>query len=274
MKYSLKTTGQTYQFTETASGLLDLSSGAGLTPDTVQSFQFDEINRQATLEMQGDSTEQLMRAFHYRFLVKAARILSFYEAGASFKSAIWINYDFVGDFSYVTLLGGILGKQACQEVFFEFALGVYGNPDLSKTNTARLIGGVPKDMDQAARKWYTGAESFSTRVTGFGYRKDRFTRPAPDSDRLTLSAGDPVFVIREPHNHHDSNAVSLLWKNGEKLGYLRRNIAAHIAPLMDHGRLYTACIAAVLGHFRPDDERVYVRIEKIHKDTENPGYSE
>ncbi len=45
-------------------------------------------------------------------------------------------------------------------------------------------------------------------------------------------------MVREPNNSRYSNAVALLWKSGEKLGYLRRNIAAHTAPLMNHGCLY------------------------------------
>ena len=167
------------------------------------------------------------------FLVKAARILSYYKSGVTFKSALWINHDFVNDLGYLTLLGNMLGPSACRELFFEYALGVYCDRDISKTNTARLIGGMPADMNEAARQWFNQADSFSTRVVGFGFRKYRFTRPGPDTDSLTISADDPVFVVREPQNNHDSNAVSLLWKNGEKLGYLRRNIAVHIAPLMD-----------------------------------------
>ncbi len=263
MKYGLKTFGQNFQFSETASGLLDLEIGYSLAPDIIQPFQFEEIGRQAVLEMQGAPSTLLSRAHHYRFLVKAARILSYYQVGATFKSAIWINFDFINDLSYLTLLGGMIGQQSSQELFFEFALGVYGDRNISKTNTARLIGGMPVDMDQAARQWYSQSDSFSTRVIGFGYRKDRFTRPNPDIDNLTLAVDDPVFVVREPNNSHDPNAVALLWKSGEKLGYLRRNIAAHIAPLMDHGCLYIGSIAAVLGHFRPNDERVYVRIERM-----------
>lgn len=264
MKYGLKTFDQHFQFTETASGLLDLESGHPLTPEIIQPLQFDEIGRQATLEMQGTPTNLMSRAHHYRFLVKAARILSYYKSGVTFKSALWINHDFVNDLGYLTLLGNMLGPSACQELFFEYALGAYGDRDISKTNTARLIGGMPADPDLAARQWFAQADSFSTRVVGFGFRKNRFTRPGPDTDSLTIAADDPVFVVREPQNNHDPNAVSLLWKNGEKLGYLRRNIAVHIAPLMDHGRLYTAGVAAVLGHYRKDDERVYVRINNIN----------
>jgi hypothetical protein len=271
MKYGLKTSDQNFQFSETASGLLDRETPYSLMPEVIQHFQFDEISRQAILEMQGVPSALLSRAHHYRFLVKTARILSYYYAGATFKSALWINYDFVNDISYLTLLGGMLGQISCQELFFEFSLGAYGDRDIFKTNTAGLIGGMPVDLNQAARQWYSQSDSFSTRVIGFGYRKDRFTRPGPDTDSLTLAAGDPVFVVREPHNSHDPNAVALLWKNGEKLGYLRRNIAAHIAPLMDHGRLYTASVAAVLGHFRPDDERVYVRIERMPDGSVKPS---
>ena len=263
MKYGLKISGQNFQFSETVSGLLDLESGGDLSPETTQLFQFDEIGRQAILEMQGTPSMQASRAFHYRFLVKAARIVSFYQAGVTFKSAIWINYDFISDTGYLTLLRAMLGPQSCNELFFEFALGAYGNPNISKTNTVRLIGGVPADLDRAARQWFNQADSFSTRVVGFGYRKDRFVRPGIDTDSLTLAVDDPVFVVREPQNTHDSNAISLLWKNGEKLGYLRRNIAKQVAPLMDQGCLYTASISAVLGHFRADDERVYVRIVKV-----------
>jgi hypothetical protein len=260
MKYGLKISDRHFQLTETASGLLDLDSGEALTPDTIQPFHFDEIGLDATLEIQGSPGPLTSRAYHYRFLVKAARILSYYDAGATFKAAVWINHDFVNDLGYLTILANMLGEASCHEIFFEYALGAYGNRDIAKTNTARLIGGMPADMKEAARQWYGQAETFATRAVGFGFRKHRFTLPGPDDDSLILAAGDPVFVVREPGNSHDPQAVSLLWKNGEKFGYLRRNIACHIASLMDQGRLYTGRIAAVLGHYREDDERVCVQI--------------
>jgi len=56
--------------------------------------------------------------------------------------------------------------------------------------------------------------------------------------------GDVLVAVREPHNPHDSNAVSL-WLHDRQAGHLPRRDAATVAPRMDAGfRVEVTCVRA------------------------------
>ncbi len=49
-----------------------------------------------------------------------------------------------------------------------------------------------------------------------------------------MRIGDPLKLVREPHNPHDANAVRIEWR-GEMLGYVPRRENGDVARQMDHG---------------------------------------
>ena len=55
-------------------------------------------------------------------------------------------------------------------------------------------------------------------------------------DRLNL--GDPVSIIREPSNPYDENAVAVFDTNRHQIGYLKREVAAWFAQILDRGRRF------------------------------------
>lgn len=57
-----------------------------------------------------------------------------------------------------------------------------------------------------------------------------------------LSDGDMVDLEREPDNRHDPNAILILSENGDELGYVPREHAKVMAPLLDAGADYEATI--------------------------------
>jgi len=59
-----------------------------------------------------------------------------------------------------------------------------------------------------------------------------------------VNPGDILEMRREPENHYDPNAVALLFR-GEQIGYLPRQIARQIAPLMDQGQKLSAKVKAI-----------------------------
>ena len=66
--------------------------------------------------------------------------------------------------------------------------------------------------------------------------------------RLTgvLRSGAAVTLIREPHNHHDENAIRVdLAANGSTLGHVPAPIAAAVAGLLDSGARYESAITAI-----------------------------
>ena len=100
----------------------------------------------------------------------------------------------------------------------------------------------------------------------------------------TLQAGQELVVIREPNNPADVNAIALRTLSGAQVGFLRRQIAAHIAPNLDGGMRYQAFVSAVTGggdgrsfganievSREDDDERVGERLAKASAERRRLG---
>lgn len=49
-----------------------------------------------------------------------------------------------------------------------------------------------------------------------------------------LKSNQPLALVREPTNKHDKNAVMVVWGT-RQLGWLPRQLASEIAPLIDSG---------------------------------------
>ena len=59
--------------------------------------------------------------------------------------------------------------------------------------------------------------------------------------------GEPVMLVREPENPHDHLAVAIVTMRGVRVGYLRRDRAAWIAPKVDRGYPVRAIIERIRG---------------------------
>ncbi|MGI6003680.1 MAG: HIRAN domain-containing protein [Lachnospiraceae bacterium] len=88
---------------------------------------------------------------------------------------------------------------------------------------------------------------FDTHVAGTSYIADRSV-----FDRI--SVGDPLTLQRE-QNRYDDNAILVLTKDRQKLGYIPEKDNLVFARLMDAGKLLTAHIADI------HKSEKYVRIE-------------
>ena len=62
-----------------------------------------------------------------------------------------------------------------------------------------------------------------------------------------LSEDTPVFLERDPGNPHDKNAIKVVTQRGDHLGFLSRQMALVLAPLMDAGEEYSASISTITG---------------------------
>lgn len=63
-----------------------------------------------------------------------------------------------------------------------------------------------------------------------------------------LYEGMDLVLEREPDNPYDPNAVAVLTSSyGDQVGYLNKDLAAELAPLMDDGQLVTATVADITG---------------------------
>jgi single-stranded-DNA-specific exonuclease len=89
------------------------------------------------------------------------------------------------------------------------------------------------------------ARSIETKVVGVTYEG----RQAVVS---ILTEREQVFLIREPENAFDSNAVKVVRWDRQQFGYLNRELAKILAPRMDrYGRLVKATVSRLTGEDYP-----------------------
>ncbi|WP_162273911.1 HIRAN domain-containing protein [Mariniblastus fucicola] len=60
-----------------------------------------------------------------------------------------------------------------------------------------------------------------------------------------LAKNEPLQLVREPTNSNDRNAVEVRNSYGKSLGYLKKDVAAWFAGLMDRGKGYTANVLRI-----------------------------
>lgn len=103
--------------------------------------------------------------------------------------------------------------------------------------------------------YYEQTDEFYTRVVGLGYENRA-------AYLKSLHPGNTVFLIREPDNPYDENAITVVTPKGEMLGYLRRTLAEILAPQMDRGLELNASVAFVYEECPYVDERLYLKVKK------------
>lgn len=86
---------------------------------------------------------------------------------------------------------------------------------------------------------------FFTKVVGVSYEnEDGVSRQEILEDCFV---GDRLALVRDPEDGFDPNAVRVLDGDGRQLGFLRRNVAAELAPLMDKGMQFSCVISDLTG---------------------------
>lgn len=120
-----------------------------------------------------------------------------------------------------------------------------------------LLGAALGERVGEVGDFYRRAPSFLTRVVGLAYegRLAHLRR---------LQEGEPLFLLREPDNPHDPEAIGVLNASGDALGYLRKTLAAILAPQMDRGQLLGAKVACLLEEevVHPD-LRLNIQVERL-----------
>jgi single-stranded-DNA-specific exonuclease len=83
------------------------------------------------------------------------------------------------------------------------------------------------------------SDAFNSKVVGVSFDE----RPSIAGG---LFPGAPLDLVREPANAHDANAIAVRY-GALQVGYIRRDIAKHIAPNIDGGDRYDAVVLDVTG---------------------------
>ena len=80
----------------------------------------------------------------------------------------------------------------------------------------------------------------------------------------TLVVGQELTVARDVRNPADPNAIAILTDAGAQVGYLRKQISAVLAPIVDSGAVrYTACVSEVTGGTDGRSLGVNVRVSRV-----------
>ena len=118
-----------------------------------------------------------------------------------------------------------------------------------------LFAHVPEILSRSEYAGIAESESFVTKVMGVTFEGRQQVAAKLVSDEMLV-------VRRQLDNPVDPNAIALVRGTGEKVGYLRRQIACVLAPVMDSGTRYVGHVIEVTG----GGERnlgVNVRIERV-----------
>ncbi len=77
-----------------------------------------------------------------------------------------------------------------------------------------------------------------------------------------LKAGQELVLRREKENAYDENAVAVYWQE-KHLGYLKRELAGHLAPCLDRKTVYTASVSQITGQDKNNlGVNIFIRREK------------
>ncbi|HZY98674.1 MAG TPA: helicase-related protein [Candidatus Baltobacteraceae bacterium] len=98
------------------------------------------------------------------------------------------------------------------------------------------------------------ATAFHTKIAGVSFegRQDVLAG---------LREGVRLDLLREPNNVHDPNAIAVYYGNLQ-LGFIKRGIAAHIAPAIDAGERYRARVASLTGGGAEKHRGVNIYVER------------
>jgi single-stranded-DNA-specific exonuclease len=67
-----------------------------------------------------------------------------------------------------------------------------------------------------------------------------------------LKMGETVFLVRDPDNAYDRNAIRVILGDERQVGFVNRNLAARLAPIIDQCEgVLRAQVAALTGGYDP-----------------------
>lgn len=88
-------------------------------------------------------------------------------------------------------------------------------------------------------------------LSGVGERFENEDGSSRQAELALCQRGDPIRLVREPDNRHDSRAVAIVSERGVRVGYLGRDRAAWMASKIDRGFPVRAIIDRIKGAHLP-----------------------
>ncbi len=113
---------------------------------------------------------------------------------------------------------------------------------------------IKTELEDELRKFYLSETQFFTRVVGLRHHEFD-VRELPEGSRLLISS--------EPDNKHDPFAVGVATTEGEKIGYLKRELSEIIYPELQQGIFYKATVAKVFPEDPDTNSRLHILVQKL-----------
>jgi single-stranded-DNA-specific exonuclease len=140
------------------------------------------------------------------------------------------------------------------EIAFERLLAEFGNPRAPRQAQDRLSGDLPSESRSFLDGLYANASAYLDRdpyasigeATAFNTKVVGVSFEGRQDVVAALREGEPVELRRDAANPHDANAIGVFY-GALQLGFLRRPIAARLAPNIDAGERYSAQVTAITG---------------------------
>ena len=161
----------------------------------------------------------------------------------TFWQSVWngIVFGLVLYFSWGTIIGLfslMVGLEAIPIwTLFLYAILTYGG--------ARILWSLKKKKQESFTEEsnYKLGEIIETSVAGvtFEGRQELIKM---------LNIGETVTLIREPNNPQDFNAIEVITDNGAHIGYINRELADKIAPIMDKPQYQKEIIGEIHSIYR------------------------
>lgn len=126
----------------------------------------------------------------------------------------------------VVALRALVGEKSLINVAAELSHRFYAPGGIP--TVPLLLGGALEERVEEVAGFYRQATDFLTRVVAVNYDGRLF-------HLQRLHEGERLYLIREKDNPYDPNAIRVLNTFGDTLGYLRRTLAAVLAPQVDQG---------------------------------------
>ncbi len=95
-------------------------------------------------------------------------------------------------------------------------------------------------LDSSLYAGIGNAASFHTKVAGVTFEN---RQPALRG----LESGDELCLVREPDNPVDPNAIAVAKPDGTQLGFLNKDLAERLSPLIDEGTVFEARVSELTG---------------------------
>jgi single-stranded-DNA-specific exonuclease len=134
------------------------------------------------------------------------------------------------------------------EAAFERAFSAFLG-DIAPVRSSSSKGGLASFVDRAFAKakeyaddryaTISGASQFHTKLVGVSFEGRQDTIAG-------LRVGTELVLERQPANEFDANAIAVRY-GALQLGFVRKQIAKHLAPLIDSGARYSARVESLTG---------------------------